>query len=235
VARLAAEAVRRSGIRSGALRLNWSRGSGGRGLEPPWRTRPAPEIDPPVGGHGRGDPGAPSPAPAPAAAAAGCGRFWLQLSAATPLFTPLQVIISPTERRCATSLLSQIKTFAYGPSIQARRQARAAGAEDALLTSTAGGLCCGTVANLLVRWRGRWLTPPLHSGCLPGVMRRRALALDLVAEAEMPIATAWLRDGSVSAALLLNSLGCRPISHCDQVPLQPTTPAEAEAFWRSLL
>lgn len=206
---LIAEAVARSGIGSGALRLNWTRGSGvpgSRGLDPP-------------------GPGGPQPA----------HRFWLQLSPWQALFSPVTVIVSPTERRCATSLLSRCKTFAYGAAIQARRQARAAGADDALLPSTAAGLCCGTVANLLVRRQGRWLTPPLSSGCLPGVMRRRALELDLAAEAEMPIAAAWLGDGSVSAALLLNSLGCRPISHCGGVPLPAVTPAEAETLWRSLL
>ncbi|MEB3270489.1 MAG: aminotransferase class IV [Synechococcus sp.] len=204
-----AEAVERSGITDGALRLNWSRGSGGP--------------------HSRGLDLAAAGSPQPA------HRFWLQLTPWRPLFSAVHVIVSPTERRCATSLLSRCKTFAYGAAIQARRQAHAAGADDALLPSTAGGLCCGTVANLLVRRQGRWLTPPLSSGCLPGVMRRRALELNLAAEAEMPIAAAWLGDGGVSAALLLNSLGCRPISHCAGVPLQPIGPAEAEGFWRSLL
>jgi len=203
VRRLASEAVRRSGITAGALRLNWTRGGGGRGLELP-----------------------------PAGQA---GRFWLQLSACTPLFTPLRVIVSPTERRCATSLLSRVKTFAYGPAIQARRQARAAGADDALLESSAGGLCCGTAANLLLRVDGRWLTPALTSGCLPGVMRRRSLERGLVAEAVAPLQAAWLRDGTAAAALLLNSLGCRPISACDGAELAAIPPRQAEALWRSLL
>jgi len=203
VQRLASEAVVRSGIATGALRLNWSRGSGGRGLELP----PADQL----------------------------GRFWLQLSACTPLFTPVRLIVSPTERRCASSLLSRVKSFAYGPAIQARRQARAAGADDALLESTAGGLCCSTAANLLVRSDGRWWTPPLAAGCLPGVMRGRALERGLVAEAEAPIQAAWLRDGTAEAALLLNSLGCRPIAACDGIPLGECRPEQAEALWRSLL
>ena len=200
---LAAEAVARSDIRSGALRLNWTRGSGGRGLELPDALQ--------------------------------SGRFWLQLTACRPLFTPAAVIVSPTERRCASSLLSRIKTFAYGPAIQARRQARAAGADDALLESTAGGLSCGTAANLLLCVDGRWLTPPLASGCLPGVMRARALELGLVIEAEQPIEAAWLRDGTATAALLLNSLGCRPIATCDGVALGGCRPDQAEALWRALL
>ena len=161
-------------------------------------------------------------------------RFWLQLSAIEPCFAPLRVIVSPTETRSATSLLSRCKSFAYGASIQARRQARTAGADDALLPSSAGGICCGTTANLLV-WRGdSWITPPLSSGCLPGVMRRRALERGLVAEAligEQDLLGA-------GAAWLINSLSCRPISHLGAVPLassgqQPGQ--QPERFWRQLL
>ena len=207
VRQLAAEAVARSGIGDGALRLNWSRGGGGRGLEPP-----------PVGPEG--SPGQ---------------RFWLQLSAATPCFDPLKVIVSATERRCSTSLLSRCKSFAYGSSILARRQARAAGADDALLASSAGGLCCGTTANLLVLRAGQWCTPPLACGCLPGVMRRRALELDLAQEAQQPIELSELASGQIRAALLINSLGCRPISAIEGLALAAVEPGAAERFWRRLL
>ena len=212
LAQLIDEAVQRSGIRQGALRLNWSRGSAGRasrGIGIPERCR-----------H----------------------RFWLQLSAATPGFEPVRVIVSPTEERSATSLLSRCKTFAYGPAIQARRQAEAARADDALLASSAGGLCCGTAATLLVRQEGRWLTPPLASGCLPGVMRARALELGLAQEAGLgALGEAALRHSS--GALLLNSLSCRPISHLGETPLAWTgapaglgsATAEARALWQRLL
>lgn len=207
VRQLAVEAVARSGIGAGALRLNWSRGGGGRGIEPP-----------PVGPEG--SPGQ---------------RFWLQLSAATPCFDPITVIVSATERRCSTSLLSRCKSFAYGASILARRQARAAGADDALLASSAGGLCCGTTANLLVLRAGQWCTPPLASGCLPGVMRRRALELDLAQEAQQPIELSELASGQIRAALLINSLGCRPISTIEGLALAAVESGAAERFWRRLL
>jgi len=194
---LLAEAVRRSAITTGALRLNWSRGlGGGRGLDLPGPD--APPLRP---------------------------RFWLQLSAAVPCFEPVRLIVSASERRNAASLLSRCKTFAYGPMVQARREARAAGADDALLLSTAGGLCCGTSANLLVQRAGTWLTPPLASGCLPGVMRGRALELGLAEEAA-------LEPGDLGAAQLVNSLGCRPVVSLGgrNLPLG-TDPLR---FWRSL-
>ena len=195
-----AEAVRRSGIRQGALRLNWSRGSGGRGLDLPAAFEPQPVH-----------------------------RFWLQLSACQPVFAGLTAIISRQERRNADSLLSRCKSFAYGGQIQARREARAAGADDALLLSTNGELCCGSAANLLVLHSNQWWTPPASSGCLPGVMRQRALETGLAREASLSRADLLSSDG----ALLINSLGCRALLSCDGQPLPPL-PAAA-TLWRSLL
>ena len=199
-------AISRSGISCGALRLNWSRGSTGRGIAIP---------------------------PAEASEASRAHRFWLQLSPHQPNFDPVRVIVSPTERRCATSVLSHCKTFAYGPSIQARRQAQAAGADDALLPSSCGELSCGTTTNLMVRSGSGsgtgWITPPLSSGCLPGIMRHRALVLGVAREQTID-ETALM--GS-SGALLINSLGCRAISHLGPRAL-PIAP-DAEVLWRSLL
>ncbi len=198
------EAIARAGLAhsgSGALRLTWTRGdSDGRGIELP--------ADSPAARH----------------------RFWLQLSAITPAFDPCTVIISRHERRNAESRLSRCKTLAYGQAIQARHEARQAGAEEALLLSTDGSLCCGSTANLLVQRQGQWLTPPLASGCLPGVMRGRALELGLVAESRLE-ATAQPDD----CWLLINSLGCRSLRRINGDDLRHLSPAEAEAFWRGLL
>jgi branched-subunit amino acid aminotransferase/4-amino-4-deoxychorismate lyase len=196
------EAIRRSGITAaGALRLNWSRGGSSqqRGLGLP-------------------GPGAPPLRP----------RFWLQLSPWVPPTAPVAVILSRSERRNAASVLSRCKTFAYGAAIQALREARAAGADDALLLGSSGELCCGTNANLVVRQRGCWLTPPLASGCLPGVMRGRGLALGLLREAPLGVDALPGSEG----ALLLNSLGIRPIRRCGNSDLP--LPA-VDGLWRQLL
>jgi branched-subunit amino acid aminotransferase/4-amino-4-deoxychorismate lyase len=104
---------------------------------------------------------------------------------------------------------------------------------------------------------GTWFTPPLASGCLPGVMRGRALELGLAREATLDPGLLLqpahgsvhdpskdsLKD-SVSAALLLNSLGCRPIRAVNGQVLGPADQAHgdpgwasslAESLWRSLL
>lgn len=187
-----AEAIQRSGILQGALRLNWSRGCAGRGIDLP-------------------------------AAAATQPRFWLQLSPWRPAFQPVRVIISRQERRQPSSLLSRCKTFAYGWAVQARREAQQAGADDALLLSSDGQLCCGTTANLLLRLNGQWWTPPLSSGCLPGVMRGRALARGWLREAVLRPEDLAARE----AGLLINSLDCRSLG--------PGGDGWTERLWRDCL
>jgi len=202
---LLAEAVARSGITTGALRLNWSGGSGGpgqRGLE----------ASPPADGSPR-------------------ERFWLQLTESQPCFHKVRVVVSRWERRNGGSRLSRCKTFAYGPQIQARREARLAGADDALLLGSHGNLSCGTAANLLVCMEGSWFTPPLSSGCLPGVMRARALSGGWLKTRHLP-SHEWERW---EGALLINSLGCRVVVECEGQGLGEMTPATAEELWRSLL
>lgn len=206
------QAIARSGIGTGALRLNWCRGSGPRGLLPAKG-----ELDQHT------------------------ALCWLQLSSWQPSFQPVRVIVSPTEVRQATSLLSQCKSFGYGSALIGRQQAQRAGGDDALLASSDGGLCCGSSANLLVQGDDGWLTPPLSSGCLPGIMRQQALRLGLARE--RALGEDDLHPNR--AALLLNSLGCRPIHsvrgrHNDTwTPLAGSAnqqaSVQAEQLWRRLL
>jgi 4-amino-4-deoxychorismate lyase len=53
---------------------------------------------------------------------------------------------------------------------------------DALFLNERGELCEGTRTNVYVLRGGRWLTPPLASGCLPGVQRAALLAARQVEE-----------------------------------------------------
>lgn len=198
------EASQRAGLKTasshGALRFNWSRdGAGTRGIQ-----LPAGEPDPAL--H----------------------RFWLTLSPHKPSFAAVRTWISRHERRNATSQLSGIKTFAYGQAIQARREAIDQGADEALLRSTTGELCCGSTANLLVQRQGQWLTPPRSSGCLPGVMRHQLLERGIAREQ-----TIAPTPEPGDAWLLINSLDCRVVSAVDGQAL--TTTNEAEKLWASLL
>ena len=75
------------------------------------------------------------------------------------------------------SLLAGIKTLSYGENAVAAQLTRQAGATEALWSNTQDELCEGTWSNVFVRNNGEWTTPPLASGCLPGVTREKILIL----------------------------------------------------------
>jgi para-aminobenzoate synthetase/4-amino-4-deoxychorismate lyase len=55
------------------------------------------------------------------------------------------------------------------------RLARHPLADDVVLVNEAGGVTETTIANVLARFDGVWFTPPLESGCLPGIYREHLL------------------------------------------------------------
>ena len=77
-----------------------------------------------------------------------------------------------------------------------------AGCFDTLLYNAAGELTEFTIGNVAVQLQGRWLTPPLSAGLLPGVMRQSLLDAGQLHEApirldELPHATALALINSV--------------------------------------
>jgi para-aminobenzoate synthetase/4-amino-4-deoxychorismate lyase len=56
------------------------------------------------------------------------------------------------------------------------------GADDVLLVNRSGDVTESTIANVAVRLDGRWWTPPLSSGLLPGIERAAALTAGRLAE-----------------------------------------------------
>jgi para-aminobenzoate synthetase / 4-amino-4-deoxychorismate lyase len=64
-------------------------------------------------------------------------------------------------------------------------RARHADADDVLLINTRGEVTESTVANLAVLLDGRWVTPPLDAGLLPGTERAALLAEGTIEEARV--------------------------------------------------
>ncbi|MCP4305795.1 MAG: bifunctional anthranilate synthase component I family protein/class IV aminotransferase [bacterium] len=52
------------------------------------------------------------------------------------------------------------------------RRRRHPNADDVLLVNAKGELTESTIANIAVKLGGKWCTPPIESGCLPGVYRQ---------------------------------------------------------------
>lgn len=84
------------------------------------------------------------------------------------------------------SILTGIKATAYAENLLALKEAQAVGAQEAIFANTVGFLAEGATSNVFVEKGGRIITPPLTSGCLPGITR--ALCLEWGREAGLDIA-----------------------------------------------
>lgn len=76
-----------------------------------------------------------------------------------------------------------------------RRSARHPDAEDVLLVNTRGQITESAVANVAVKLAGRWWTPPLSCGLLPGTYRARLLADGTLAERAITVEEARNAEG----------------------------------------
>jgi branched-subunit amino acid aminotransferase/4-amino-4-deoxychorismate lyase len=130
---------------------------------------------------------------------------------------PASVMVSSI-RRNARSPSARLKTLSYIDNVLARREAEAAGADEALLLNTAGHVACATAANLFWITEGRLHTPSLACGVLDGVIRARVLASAPVEEVRAGL-DAMLK---AEAAFLTSSLiGIRTIRTLAGRFLQP--------------
>jgi branched-chain amino acid aminotransferase len=94
---------------------------------------------------------------------------------------PLSLHIAGLTRRNEFSPLSRIKALPYLDNMLALQEARAHGADEAILLNTRGSIACASVSNVFAVRQGRLETPPVSDGALPGTMR--ALVLTLAKEA----------------------------------------------------
>jgi branched-chain amino acid aminotransferase len=143
-----------------------------------------------------------------------------------PPSPPARAVISRATRRNELSPLSRLKTPGYVDNLIALEEARAAGADDALLLNTAGDLACGTTANLFLVEGGALLTPWVEDGALPGVTRGRVLELAgglglACREERLPPG----RLAEAEGAFLTSSLvGIRPLLAVDGRPVGTGAP-----------
>ncbi|MHB0915000.1 MAG: aminotransferase class IV [Thermoleophilia bacterium] len=118
---------------------------------------------------------------------------------------------------------SSLKTSSLIATVLVRREALAAGADEALFTSGHGSLLEGAYTNLFLLSGGVWRTAPETDRILPGVIRDQVLeilaALAIDVEARAPGAAEL---SAATAAFLTSSLlGCCPVRRIDAVQLEP--------------
>jgi para-aminobenzoate synthetase/4-amino-4-deoxychorismate lyase len=122
------------------------------------------------------------------------GAFSVQHAPLIPLTEPVRVLTA-ADATNSDDLFLRHKTSVRARYDQAWRDAEAQGAFDTLFFNERGELTEGGRSNVFVRVDGRWLTPPLSSGVLPGVMRA-ALLDDPDWNAEEAIVTRAMLEGA---------------------------------------
>jgi branched-subunit amino acid aminotransferase/4-amino-4-deoxychorismate lyase len=144
-----------------------------------------------------------------------CEPFVVVSAAPAPAPLTPAALITSAVRRNAGSPAGRLKTLSYLDNVLARREARAGGADEALMLSTEGHLACAAAANLFWIAGDRLHTPSLDCGVLDGILRGVVLATMAVREVEAgPEALA-----QAQAVFLTNSLiGLRPVASVDGRP-----------------
>jgi branched-subunit amino acid aminotransferase/4-amino-4-deoxychorismate lyase len=188
--RAAEAAVREAGVDGAraAVRLTWTAGSGGRGLDRPEAMRPRLFA---------------TAAPAPA-----------QQSA-----VGLRTV---SVRRNEGSPASRLKTLAYLDNVLARAEARAAGADEALILNNRGEVACAAAANLFWVSDGILVTPALSCGVLDGILRTAAMqAARELGLAVVEVAAERSALDQAQGLFLTNSLiGVREVAALNGAPVQ---------------
>lgn len=157
-------------------------------------------------------------------------RLFATAAAAPKPEGPVRLVTSKL-RRNADSPTSRWKTLSYLDNVLARREAQAAGADEALMLNTHGEVTCAAAANVFWVKEGRLYTPALACGVLAGVMRQHILAraerlsLDAIEVVESVGALAV-----ADAAFITNSLiGVRWVGELDGRRFAPSPLVEALA------
>ncbi len=105
----------------------------------------------------------------------GTGRVQIQHAVLAPLTSSVCLMVSPVVRQSA-SLWLRHKTSVRHIYDQAWQEAERHGAFDMLFFNEHEALTEGGRCNVLLKLDGRWYTPPLIAGVLPGVMRSVLMA-----------------------------------------------------------
>jgi len=101
-------------------------------------------------------------------------RLFATAAAAAAPIGPATLHVAAVRRNDA-SPASRLKTLAYLDNVLARREALAAGADEALMLNTRGEVACAAAANLFWIKDGALITPAAETGRLDGIMARQVI------------------------------------------------------------
>ena len=103
--------------------------------------------------------------------------------------------------------LTGMKAISYGENTLALAEGKTRGAHEVLFGNSKGDWCEGSWSNVFAVKEGRVLTPPLTSGCLPGVTREVVIELARETGLEVvEIAMPMERVGEMEEVFITSSL-----------------------------
>ena len=209
IGELVREAVRRSGMSEGYIRLVVTRGVGALGVSPHSCSSPTVIL---------------MVAP-------------LSLYSAEAYANGIVLVTSSLRRSAGDALPAQAKTLNYLTSVLASIEARRQGADEALLLNGEGIVAECTADNLFVVSRGRVATPSTSHGALSGITR--GLVQELLAELAIPCderavtpADVWTADELFLTGTGAEVVAVRMIDGRSLPVDRPITDAVAAAFRR---
>lgn len=122
-------------------------------------------------------------------------------------------LVTATVRRNEGSPASRLKTLSYLDNVLAREEARAAGADEALMLNNQGHVACAAAANIFWLEEGRLVTPALRCGVLDGIMRGKTIESAGVLGLAVEESYAEIARLAGAEAIFLTSslIGLRPV------------------------
>ena len=158
-------------------------------------------------------------------------------STVRPVLTAIASLLGPAPgparlataqvRRNDRSPTSRLKSLSYLDNVLARAEARAVGADEALMLNTAGKVACAAAANVFWLRHNEVFTPDLACGVLDGVIRREVIAA--CHSLGLAMNEVFANPGRLAGApmFITNSLiGVRPVASLDGQDL-PSSPLVA--------
>lgn len=139
------------------------------------------------------------------------GRVFAIHEPSTPWSVPAKLMIfhDPIDE---DSALAGHKALPYKENLDLLAQARSAGFDDGIRLNSASLICESAVANVVMKVDGKWITPTLSSGCLPGITRAIAIEWFGINEKDLPRSAL----SAVQSMFLLSSLkNLQPVEFLD--------------------
>jgi branched-chain amino acid aminotransferase len=133
---------------------------------------------------------------------------------------PIRVLVSSVARKAPRSLGAHVKSLNYLDAVVAKRQASAAGMQEAIMLDVFGAVAECTAANVFVVLDGALVTPTTRAA-LPGITRKTVI--ELAREHGIPVEErdVWPMELYVAEAMFATGSGAGivPIAAVDGVAL----------------